>query len=196
MSVDQSNLLRVDLSDCYRAAERISVYRSHNIENGLRSDQIAICESDFPLLHDFATEACSKIADSANYIRTATETGLEALTYRPTEESEFYASQDLSHVPTRVKLEGESMSAGEKDLVVFGLEELQGREFIKHTVLQTYIKEAITHYILAKWYHTAGLYSDRDQENKMYEEALGNIRFNSVTNKKRVKTVRTHRHFG
>jgi hypothetical protein len=196
MNVDDKNILRVDLTDCYRAAERISVYRSNNIEGGLKSDEISICESDYPLLHEFAMEACSKIADASNYIRTASESGIDALTYDTSEESSYYKDKALGHIPQGIKLEGESMDRGFKDLVLFGLEELEGREFIKYTVLQTYIREAIVHYILMKWYHTIGMFQDRNQENSLFEEALGHLRFNSVVNKKRVNTSRKFRHFG
>jgi hypothetical protein len=196
MNVDVKNVLRVDLTDCYRDAERITVYRSHNINEGLQSDQLSICESDYSMLHVFAMEACAKIADAANYINSASETGLDALTHYPTETDTEYENEILSEVPQTVKLKGESMDSGLKDLVVFGIEEIEGRELIKYTVLQTYIKEAITHYILMKWYHTAGMYKDRNEENALYELALNKVTFNSVVNKKRVKSVRKFRHFG
>jgi len=193
MNIDSNNILRVDLYDCYRQAESISVYKALTVREGLDSDVIAICEDDYKLLHPFAMEAASKIADHAGYIQCANETGLDALTNDcETEDCET----PLEEVPESTKLKGESMDPDLKDLILFNIDELASVDLNRYTVVQTYIQEAITHYILMKWYHTVARYDFSRQEEELYNNALSKVRFNSVTNKKRVNIHRKPRPFG
>lgn len=190
--MDTNNILRVDLYDCYRYAERVSVYRAQGM--GLDPDIFAISEDDYPNLHDFVMEGASKIADKANYIQDACETGLDALTAGCCDPC--MESRDLECVPEEYKLAGESMDPDRKPFIIFNIQELDGVTLHRNTIIQSYIQEALAFYILMKWYNMNGRMDLSALDEVTFNSAVDKVRFNSIVNKKRKSVKRPYRPFG
>ena len=188
--VDSANIVRVDLQEVFTECERQSAARSHAIDGGKTVDVIAIVEDDYDDIYTFFMEGAAKIADACNYVQSVDQDGLDALT-----RSQPNSVDDKSVLEAKEheKFTGEAMDPDQKTLMIFDVPGLEG--FYKNTIVQQYIKEALTHYILFKWYHIKAQFGFSREENQLYETALGICRFNSITNTKRKKVRRHYRYY-
>lgn len=182
MAVDSSNILRVELLDIYQSLEKISAHRAEAFDGGETVDVIAIVEDDREDVYPDIMLACALIADAANYVQNQDQNGLDALTRIS---DGIYEGYTLDYVPEKEKLIGESLDPDERDTLSFTVPELENFTPNKYTIVQTYIKEAIVRFVLSRWYHMKNKQQFSKEELELFEEAIGNLKFNSVTNKKR-----------
>ncbi|MEC7753776.1 MAG: hypothetical protein VYB44_07085 [Bacteroidota bacterium] len=182
MAVDSSNILRVELLDIYQSLERISAHRSEAHDGGETVDVLAIVQDDREDVYPDIMLACAKIADAANYVQNQDQNGLDALTRTS---DGIYEGYTLDYVPEKEKMIGESLDPNTRDILVFSHPELENFTPNKYTIVQEYIKEAIVRFVLSRWYHMKNLKQYSIEEEELFEEALSEIKFNSVTNKKR-----------
>ena len=191
MAIDSNNIVRVDLTAVFDACRTQSALRSEAMDRGESIDIVAIGPDRYHAIIDFALEATAKIADSANYIENTEQTGLDALTrqFNSQEGNELSATNESQKFP------GEAMDPDLKPQMIFNIPELENVNVQKNTIVQQYIKEAMTHYILYKWYDMRGYFDFGSQEKDKYEEALRKVGFNSINNTKRKGAKRKPRMF-
>lgn len=192
MAVDNSNILRVELNDIYDSLERISAHRSEAFDQGETVDIFAIVEDDRTDVYPDIMLACAEIADKSNYIRNENENGLDALTRVSNGD---YEGEDLDLVPEKTKLIGESLDPNERDTLTFSVEEMTNFTPNKYTIIQEYIKDAIIHFTLHRWYTMKNSQQFAQEEYQLFDRAMTNIRFNSITNRKRRSVKLPYRYF-
>lgn len=194
MAVNDFNNLRVDLSDIYKECERRTSFHSRVFEEGELNQRIVICEDDYEQLYKFSEEAANMIANNANYISCATETGLEALTADFTEEEPNANDEStLEDLNERQKQTGELLVKGEMDTMTFNVDELEGMDIKRFTIIQGFIRSAILEYILYKWYSMCRINDEAQKALAEFDKFNKLVRFNSITNRKRVKKTRLYR---
>lgn len=182
MAVDNSNILRVELLDIYDILEKISAFKSEAFDGGETVDVLAIVEDNRKDVYPDIMLACARIADAANYIQNQNQNGLDALTRTS---DGIYEGYTLDYVPEKEKLIGESLDPDERDTLSFTVPELENFTPNKYTVVQEYIKEAIVRFVLSRWYEMKNMQQFSKEQFELFEDAIGNLKFNSVTNKKR-----------
>lgn len=190
MPTDSSNLVRVDIEEVFLECRRISQHKSQALDGGKTYNQIAIEEDEHDDIYNFFMEGAAKIADACNYVTTVDQDGLDALTRtEPNEvdEKSVIAAEEYE------KFTGEALDPDEKTVMEFNVPGLV--DFYKNTIIQQYIKEALTYYILYKWYDMKHFIEIAEVQKSRYEEALGKCRFNSITNTKRKKVKRPSRFY-
>ena len=192
MAIDNSNLLRVDLNDVYDLIENISAHRSQALDEGQTVDIMAVVEDDRIKIYPFIILATAEIADRSNYIQNVHQNGLEALT-RSTDGD--FVDQEIDMVPEKHKLMGESLSPNPLDTLVFAVPELENFTPNKYTIIQEYIKEAIVRFALYKWYAMLNASQFASEEYQFFERAVSQLRFNSITNRKRKSVKLPLRYF-
>ncbi len=190
------NSIRVDLSDMYKECEhRTSLHSRVHMGNEM-DQEIVICPDDYAIVHAFANEAAVLLANAANYIQNASETGFEALTSKYSEgEINKFDELTLEELRTNEKQTGELLSKGAMDTLLFDIEEMEDKTLLKYTTTQTYIRSAIIEYILFKWFTVCKVYDAARDSFTEYEKFRDLLRFHSVTNIKRKKMGRPYRHF-
>lgn len=196
MQIDSSNNIRVDLQDIYNSCEEQTAYHSRMINNNEEHQRIIICPDDYRLIHPWAMEAASLIADSCNYISNAGQTGLEAIS------NPFAAGQtnpndskSPSDLMQNEKQTGEYLSKEEMDEIEFNVEQMFDLSPLKYTVIQTYIRAAIIEYVLYKWYELNRLTDSMSMKYRGFEEWVSKLENNSLNNQKVIKTRRPYRIF-
>lgn len=194
MAVNDFNKLRVDLTDIYKECRKRTSFHSRVYQSDLLDQEVVICEDDYDQLYKFSEEAANLIANNANYISCANQTGLEALTADFTEEepnvNDEIALEDLNE---RQKQTGELLVKGEMDTLDFNVEEIEGMDIKRFTIIQGFIRSAILEYILYKWYSVCRINDEAQKAYAEFDKFNTKVRFNSITNRKRVKKNRPYR---
>lgn len=196
MQIDISNIIRVDLQDIYNSCEEQTAYHSRVINNNEEYLRIIICQDDYRLIHPWAMEAASLIADSCNYISNAGQTGLDAI-------SNPYASgqtnpndsKNPSDLMQNEKQTGEYLSKEELDEIEFNVEQMFNISPLKYTVIQTYLRAAIIEYVLYKWYELNRIADSSAIKYQTFEEWVSKLENNSLNNQKAIKTRKPYRFF-
>lgn len=96
MAEDAKNINRVDLNEIYVAVQRKSLYAIKALGDLERfhTEDYAIQETDFEVVHEFAMEGMALLANDTHRIKYFTQTGMDALTNysdleNPTEASSY-----------------------------------------------------------------------------------------------------------
>jgi hypothetical protein len=196
MAVDQNNILRVDLTQIYKEAERRSMLKCRALQ--LDIDDFGISPSDYPQLHSFASEAATIIGDKSGMVKTTTQTGFDAITYIeaddvPDPDQDVDVDED-GETDFQEELMGDTYTVGEKlasndegfeqDTIEFNIDKLNlpEDEANRYTVFQRYIFDAMVHYVLHKWFDLMGQAQASADFYRGYEAHLGNLKFNSSKN--------------
>lgn len=192
MNVDSKNLLRVDIVDIYKDCKnRTNIYA---MAQGLDVNKFTINSNTMDLVHTFAIEGSGLIADKSSMVKSATQSGFDALTF----DEELDDQEETDEDGLVIDQMGENLSEGEKltsgimDLVLFEIEDVRS-EWNRYTVVQNYIKTAMVHYILYKYYATLGMMDAAAINKVAYEENLENVKYNSVRNHERKKACKPYR---
>lgn len=196
MALDTSNNVRVDLQDIYNACEEESAYHSRMINNDEEHQRIIICRDDYRLIHPWAMEAASIIADSCNYITNASQTGLDAISNPYTEENPNPNDEkEVIDLMVNQKQTGEYLSKSEMDTLEFNVEQMDGMTPLKYSVTQTYIRAAIIQYVLYKWYEVNRLTDSMAMKYRSFEDWVNKLGNSSLANQKAIKTRKPYRLF-
>ena len=196
MAVDTSNNVRVDLQDIYNACEEESAYHSRMMNNNEDHQRIIICSDDYRLIHPWAMEAASIIADSCNYITNTSQTGLDAISNPYTEgDPNPNDGEEVIDLMVNQKQTGEYLSKAVMDTLEFNVEQMDGMTPIKYTVTQTYIRAAIIQYVLYKWYEVNRLTDSMAMKYQSFENWITKLGNNSLSNQKAIKTRKPYRLF-
>lgn len=198
MAVNDFNSNRVDLKDIYRECEKRTSFHSRVYQGDELNQSIVISADDYDQLFRFSDEAANLIANHANYITCSTQTGLEALTADFTEQDpnphDTVALEDLDE---RQKQTGELLDKGEMDILEFNIPELdnlkEDEKIKRYNIVKGFIRSAILEYILYKWYSMTRVNDEAQKSLQEHEKFKDLVRFNSVTNRKRVKKTRSYR---
>lgn len=196
MALDTSNNVRVDLQDIYNSCEEQTAYHSRMINNNEDNQRIIICADDYRLIHPWAMEAATLIADSCNYITNTSQTGLEAI-------SNPYGSgqtnpndaEDILDLTADKKQTGEYLSKTAMDTLQFNVEQMVGLTPLKYSVTQTYIRAAIIEYVLFKWYELNRLTDSMAMKYRSFEDWVNKLKNNSLSNQKAIRTKKPYRLF-
>lgn len=176
--MDKSNLLRVELKDIYTLCEERSAHRANVLSlKGIPFDQVAITKQEYGLIHGYCLEGASRIANQCSYVRNATQSGIDALTQ---------SSADTDEAFGRKTEQGEKFYEKEMPDVLFDIEGVSDSQN-KYSVVQQFIKSALTGFILYRWYELKGLRDEATSEYLEYEKNVVDIRDNSVYNNRRVQ---------
>lgn len=196
MAVDSSNNVRVDLQEIYNACEEQTAYHSRMINNDEHHQRIIICEDDYNLIHPWAMEASSIIADSCNYITNTSQTGLEAIS-NPYESGETNPNdaQEVIDLMINQKQTGEYLIKADMDTLEFNVEQMDGVTPLKYSVTQSYIRAAIIEYVLYKWYELNRLTDSMAMKYNSFEQWINKLKNNSLNNQKTIKTRKPYRLF-
>lgn len=192
--MDTKNILRLDIDRIYKETESRSIDIAESVDpSGEMNDVIVICGADYEQLHHFLIRGTSEIADRANYVSCADETGLDAITAQCP--PEYCCSDDLKEMPSFPKLKGELMDTSYTNQIIFNIPELQNIKLERHTIVQSYIKEAIISYLLAAWYELKAKPDLAVLYQSKFEKEVQKVKFNSVVNQKRLSSSRKYRYF-
>jgi hypothetical protein len=192
--MDLKNILRLDIERIYHETEQRSVDIAESVDpTGETHDVIVICGADYPQLHTFLVRGTSEIADKANYIKCANETGLDAITASCP--PEYCCTDDLSKQPQETKLKGELLDTDYSNVVVFNIPELENVELERRTIVQSYLHEAIICFLLYKWYQLKAKPDLMNMYKMLFDDEVGKVRFNSVTNIKRKNYSRRYNYY-
>lgn len=206
-TVDSKNALRVDIPQIF---EEIQEQCAHNLDSTTypeeRWDRLSINESDQNRIWIFIEEASADIANNAHMIKHHEQTGLDALTYYEVLEcpEDFDTDGDrevtgpdqtpinLNDIPGRIHFEQQKLdaSATMQQVSLFSVDGLEPTEKNRYTIVQTFIKQALVHYVLMKWWMMKMQPTLAESNQMMYNNALQNIIHNAIHNQKR-KGVRT-----
>lgn len=178
---DSKNILRLDLEEIYNECQGITEAKARALT--LDPNVFAITSVVKNQVHQFAMEGASLIANNAGIVRNSSQTGLDALTYEQTVDepdpiptNEFDKEIPVNGVCTD---ENQKLDSGLMDIVLFEIEDVDGEQN-RYTMVQTFIKSAMIHYILFKWYKMMGRADLASIEYQEYEEFNGKVRFNAV----------------
>ena len=196
MALDTSNNVRVDLQDIYNSCEEQTAYHSRMINNNEDNQRIIICADDYRLIHPWAMEAATLIADSCNYITNTSQTGLEAISnpYGAGQTNPNDA-EDILDLTVDKKQTGEYLSKTAMDTLQFNVEQMVGLTPLKYSVTQTYIRAAIIEYVLFKWYELNRLTDSMAMKYRSFEDWVLKLRNNSLSNQKAIRTKKPYRLF-
>ncbi len=166
------------------------------INNNEDNQRIIICADDYRLIHPWAMEASSLIADSCNYISNANQTGLEAIS-NPYSSGQTNPNdaKDILDLTVNQKQTGEYLSKDEMDEIEFNVEQMFDLSPLKYTVIQTYIRAAIIEYVLFKWYELNRLTDSMAMKYRSFEDWVMKLRNNSLSNQKAIRTKKPYRLF-
>lgn len=185
MIVDNSNILRVDLPEIYAECERRTAYKSKAL--GIDIDTYVLTSNEQEQLHSFAMTGAGEIANKGNMIKSATQTGVEALSY--TESAtvllENPAANDNGVVPetmSKTHEAGQKLDLDIMDLVIFEINSDIKSDHNRYTVVQGFIKEALICFVLYKWWLLMDKKDIAAIEFEEYEKSLSSLKFNAVNN--------------
>lgn len=197
MAVDSGNILRVDLAEIHQEVKDRTHLKAGFLN--LDPDTFAINANTKPLIHQFALEGAGIVADHAGYIKNSAQTGLDGLTYcadvdnpDPAPTNEF--DKEIEQMGEKKVNPGEKLESSLMDFVLFEIEDIPS-ELNRYTLVQGYIKSALIHYILYKWFHLQSRPDLANPEFIEFENFKGKVRFNSVRNYRKAKNGRPYRQF-
>lgn len=194
MAVNDFNSLRVDLKDIYRECEKRTSFHSRVYQGDELNQKVVISQDDYDQLYRFSEEAANLVANHANYITNTVQTGLEAITADFTEEEPNVNDEyELPELNEREKQTGEFLVKEEMDTLEFNVSEIEEMDFKRYTIIQGFIRSAILEYILYKWYSMCRINDEAQKALVEHEKFKDLVRFNSITNRKRVKKTRYYR---
>lgn len=194
MALDTFNSIRVDLQEVYNRCEQRTTYHSRIHKDDLQNQEIVICKDDYEIIHSFANEAASLIADAANYITSTSQTGFEALTDPYTEENPNpYDECEIKDLRTDQKQTGEYLDKDEMDTMQFNVTQMEGITPLKYTVIQTYITSAMVEYILFKWYELNKIMDAMAMAREQWEHWLKEVKNNTISNQKAIRVKKPYR---
>lgn len=181
-------------------------------------DNFAISENEYEQLHELAMSAAANIANDTHRVKYLTQTGVDALTYyQDYENPELAASYDEqdSEVtgdetiinPDAVEIltkdiSGKQFTAGEKlvrqsqdtvEFVIYDDFDVARATPItktheRFTYIQQFIFDAMTSYILMKWWMLKGVPALAEPAGINYSENVSKIRMN-ITSRHNAKNV-------
>jgi len=206
MANDEKNDVRIDFPEIF---QEIKEQCAHNLNSTSVGDwdRYVIGESDTNRVYQFVQEASADIANQAHMIKHRSQTGIDALTnYQELEYPELDASYDeeartvtspdgetieLNDIPGRRHAAEQKLNPSDAPdtIELFTVEGLEPENKTRYTVVQTFIKQAVVHYVLMKWWLMKIQPQLAESNQIMYENALGSLIHNSVHNQER-KNVR------
>lgn len=197
MAVDDSNVLRVDIEDMINEARHRTELKSRVLGDDAMSQKIVISDDDYSIIMSWLFEVAGLLANDANYIWNAEQSGLDAIS-DPWEEGEENPNNDveLIDLDTRQKRTSEFLSKGEMDTITFSSPQLTGKTILKYSFVKTLIRSAMIEYILFKWWDSCGVNEDSAKSYAQYENWKDQVRFNSVTNIRNINLTRKVRPMG
>jgi hypothetical protein len=196
MQTDNFNSIRVDFQDIFNETIALSKFHSRMVEDDMLSEKIVICPDDFGVIFSFANEGAVQIADNANYISVASQTGFEALTAAYTAESPNpHDAKNVRDLMNNEKQTGELLDKGEMDIMDFNVTEMEGINPLKYTITQTYIRSALIHYILYKWFQINKITDAMMLNFSEFEKFKYLIKTNSLNSQKTINTRKAYRPF-
>lgn len=202
MANDTKNDVRIDFPEIFQDIEE---HCAHNLNalNVADWDRYAIGEVDQNRVYQFVQEASADIANQAHMIKHRTQTGIDALTdYQELEYPELDASYDsedrevtgpdattleLNDISGRRHHAEQKLSASDTPdtIELFTIEGLEPENKTRYTVIQTFIKQALVHYVLMKWWLMKIQPQLAESNQIMYKNALDSLIHNSVHNQLR-----------
>ena len=196
MNLDTSNILRVDLQEIYNSCEHQTALHSRIHNEDKNNQEVIICRDDYAVIHAWAMEAASLIADACNYITNTNQSGLDAITDHFTQaDPNPNDEKDLIDLTVNEKQTGERLSSQMMDILTFSVEQMEGMLPLKYTVTQTYIRSAIVEYVLFKWYE---LNKIQDAMRLKYEQFgfwKNELLTNTFNSQKTIQTRKAYRYF-
>lgn len=194
MAINTFNSLRVDLKDIYKECGQRTSFHSRVYQEDELNQKVVISDDDYEILYRFTEEAANLIANHANYITCSSQTGLEALTADFTEENPNpYDAVPLEDLNERQKQTGELLDKGEMDTLEFNISQIEDMDAKRYSIVKGFIRSAILEYILYKWYSMNRINDEAQKAFTEFEKFKDLVRFNSVTNRKRIKKSRNYR---
>lgn len=196
MQLDTSNILRVDLQDIYNSCEHQTAIHSRIFNEDKSNQEIVICKDDYAIIHPWAMEAASLVADACNYITSTNQSGLDAITDRSTEQiPNPYNEKEILDLTQTQKQTGERLNQGLMDILTFNVEQMEGMLPLKYTVTQTYIRSAIVEYVLFKWYELNKITDAMRLKYEQFEFWKNELRTITFNNQKAIKVRKPYRLF-
>lgn len=211
MSVDTKNIIRTDLQEIYNDCKERTFRKCLALK--LDPDSYAISGHETGQLHLFALEGASKIANHASMIKYHSQTGIDALSFyqdlETPEDADSYVDPDsetandetvedpdgntilVSDIAGREHESGEKLSKEIQDLIVFQIDDLE-EDYNRYTVVQQFIKSALTNYILYKWWELMGQYNEAKVEMAAFMDMADDVRFNAVSTNKQKNVARPY----
>jgi hypothetical protein len=161
------------------------------------NQEIIITKDDYPLIHNFCQEGAGFIASAANYITGTSQNAIQAISNPYTEENPNpYDDEELQDLRESMKQSGEFMSVGPLNTMVFNVVQLEGVEVLEYTITQSWIRSALIHYILHKWYLLNKIYDAASDNFLKYEDFKGKVRTSALSNQKTIRAKRPYQPFG
>jgi hypothetical protein len=181
MATDKSNLQRVDLIDIFKECERRTAFKYRAIATEISSDAFVIGPDEYEQMLSFILEAAARLSSQINYIQHAGQTGLDALSWINGTDKPYAEDGENDKVGAYLsqneKLHQKGMCQILFEYDSFGdFENEQNR----YSVTQEFIKAALIHYVLYKWYLLIGFRNEATEEYLQYETNLVDIRSGAV----------------
>jgi len=212
MSLDQKNILRIDLQEVYHECQRMSAISVHALyQDGARPEfhpdffVISDEENEVNQLHSFAMEGASMISNHASMVKHYAQTGIDALTYykdleKPTEadshneddktvedpDGNTILTQDINNNQFNP---GQKLVDKEQDIVLFSIENLPDDQ-TRYTVVQQFIKSSLIHYCLYKWWQLKNLGDLSMSNEKEFYSYLSKVKMNAI-HQQNIKNIET-----
>jgi hypothetical protein len=195
MTLDSSNNVRVDLQEIYNSAEKRTAYHSRIHNNDEDNQRIIICKDDYDLIHPWAMEAASMIADTCNYITDTTQTGLDAISNPHVGSTNPNDEKEIIDLMINQKQTGEYLSKEVMDSLQFNVDQLSDLTPLKYSVTQTYIRAAVIEYVLFKWYELNKITDAMAMADEEWAKWLNKLLSNSFNSLKTLNTRKSYRLF-
>jgi hypothetical protein len=193
---DTKNILRFDLEEIYEECQSITEAKSRAL--ALNTDIFSISSGVKNQIHQFALEGAGIIANNASLIRHSTQTGLDGITYQQSvdEPDPVPVNEFDKEIPINGQCadEGQKLNKGIMDMVLFEIEDVDS-EINRYTLVQSFIRSAMIHYILYKWYKTVGKIDVASIEKDEFDYFTGLVNFNAVKNQNRKAASRPIRFY-
>jgi hypothetical protein len=196
MAVNTSNNVRVDLQEIFDNCMHTSSKHSRNYKKNEEHQEIVICEDDYGLLFPWMMEAAVLIADACNYITSASQTPLDAISNPyPTEDDPTnpYDELEVKKLTQAQKQTGELLSKAVMDELQFNVTGAQNQ--LDYTITQQMIRAAIIEYLLYRWYELNKIMDAMQLKKHQFDFWLGQLQTNSLNNQKAIEVRKPYRLF-
>lgn len=197
MAVNETFALQVYLQDVYNQVKLESAYHSRIHQGDTMNQEIIITPDDYPVINSFCIEAAGFIASAANYITGTSQNALQAISNPyTTENPNPYDEEELQDLRESMKQTGEFMPLGAMDTFNFNIVKMEGVETKVYTITQGWIKSALIHYILHKWFLLNKIYDAATDNLVKFEEFKNKVRTSALSNQKTIRAKKPYQPFG
>lgn len=197
MAVNSTHNLQVILQKIYDQAELETAYHSRIHQGDTMNQEIIITKDDYPLIHHFCQEGAGLIASAANYITGTSQSGLQAIS-NPFNEANPnpYDEEDIKDLRESMKQTGEYLPLGEMDTLQFSVIQMEGVNPEDYTITQGWIRSALIHYILHKWFLMNKIYDAAQDNFVKFEQFKNMVRTSALSNQKTIRAKRPYQPIG